>query len=70
MNEFRRMFSLSTVKYFTILAKAVRFSLILKHNDIICLLNVSSLYIVIPKSSSQGINSNRLDISNYLSHMN
>ena len=45
------------VKYFAILAKALSFWLALEHNDIICLWNVSSLSIVIPKSSSQGLDS-------------
>ena len=45
------------VKYFAILAKALSFWLALEHNDIICLSNVSSLSIVIPKSSSQGLDS-------------
>ena len=45
------------VKYFAILAKALGFWLALEHNDIICLWNVSSLSIVIPKSSSQGLDS-------------
>ena len=51
ITEFRRIFPLSMVKYFAVLAKA----LTLEHNVIICLWNVSSLSIVIPKSSSQGL---------------
>ena len=57
INEIMRIFGLSMVKYFTILAKALSFWLGLEHNDIICLWTVSSLPIVIPKSSSQGLDS-------------
>ena len=45
------------VKYFAILAKVQSVRLALEHNEIICLWNVSSLSIVIPKSSSQGLES-------------
>ena len=53
----QKKFCLSMIKYFAILAKALIFWLALEHNDIICLWNVSSLSIVIPKSSSQGLDS-------------
>ena len=45
------------VIYFAILAKALSFWLALEHSDVICLWNVSSLSIVIPKSSSEGLDS-------------
>ena len=45
------------VIYFAILAKALRFWLALEHSDVICLWNENSLSIVIPKSSSEGLDS-------------
>ena len=45
------------VIYFTTLAKALTFWLALEHGDVTCLWNVSSLLMVIPKSSSEGLDS-------------
>ena len=43
--------------YFAILAKPLSFLLALEDSDVICLWNVSSLLIAIPKSSSEGLDS-------------
>ena len=51
------MFCLSMVKYLAILAKALNFRLASEYSDITCLWNVSSLSIMIPKSSLQGLDS-------------
>ena len=51
------MFCLSMVKYLAILAKALTFRLASEYSDITCLWNVSSLSIMIPKSSLQGLDS-------------
>ena len=51
------MFCLSMVKYLAILPKALTFRLASEYSDITCLWNVSSLSIMIPKSSLQGLDS-------------
>ena len=45
------------VIHFGILAKALSFWLVLEHSNVMCLWNLSSLSIVIPKSSSEGLES-------------